>query len=170
MPSNVSFSFYFATSSAATDAAAGGLFSPFPLRAPVCVCVYINGSIIISYRCNQRRVSIKVFAWGLRGSKTQAGAFTRGGKHRHSLIHGHSMKHSGGVQILPHWHRRPHSWAWLHGVCALAFFLFFFFWRLCARVCMTHVEAIRWTPSDWPWVCVREWLSSLQQWSHINSS
>lgn len=106
MLSDVSFSFYFVTSSAEADTAAGGLFSPVPLRTPVHVCVYISASIILSYRCNQRRVSIKVFAWGLRGST--GGRLHSGGKCRHSLIHGRSMRQWGGVQILPLWYQRPH--------------------------------------------------------------
>ncbi len=75
-------------------------FPPLPVRVfSVCVCVHpcvcINGSITISYRCNQWWVSIKVFAWELRGSKTRAGGLTRSGMHRHSLIHGHSVRQCG---------------------------------------------------------------------------
>lgn len=149
MPSDVSFSFYFVTSSAEADAAAGGLFSPVPLRTPVHVCVYISASIILSYRCNQRRVSIKVFAWGLRGSTGRR--LHSGRKRRHSLIHGRSMRQWGGVQILPLWYQRPHIPGFGNMECVYQHV--FFSLCLCTLVCLTRRDSIRWTPSYWPCVC-----------------
>ena len=64
----------------------------------MCVYVYINGSITISYRCNQWWVSIKVFAWRLKGGKTLVGGLRRGGMHRYSFIHGRSVRRRCGVQ------------------------------------------------------------------------
>lgn len=79
------------------------LLPPFPQWVfNACVCVCVNGSISISYRCKQWWVSIKVFAWGTesgaQAAKTRVGGLARGGTHRHSLIHRNSRSECGGAQ------------------------------------------------------------------------
>lgn len=97
MPSSVSFSFYSVTLICCYWCSSWGSFFSTPSVGVRCMCVYvyINGSITIRYRCNQWWVSIKVFAWRLKGGKTQAGGLRCGGMHRYSLIHGHSVRRRG---------------------------------------------------------------------------